>query len=212
MRSRDDAVLQRFLEARAAGDEPTAARCWEELVERNYDRVRGMVALWGRGGRLSADEGEEAVQRALVRLWNRMAVTFEGATMGEWVNATRQLVEFACLDVQREAARRSRRERSLDEQRPGTDGEPVGAHDARLARLAADELRRAGERADALGFTEWALPRVANPRRRTVLERTLDGVPAEAIAAELEVSMPNLYQLRSRGLRDLADLYREYEA
>ena len=205
-------MLQRFLEARAAEDDQAAGRCWSELVERNYDRVEGMVALWGRGGRLSADEREEALQRALVKLWKRMAVTFEGSTMGEWVNATRQLVEYACLDVQREAARRSARERSLDEPRRGDEGEQAGAHDTLLARLAADELRRAGERAEALGFTDWALPRVTNARRRAVLERTLDGVPAEAIAAELDVTMANLYQLRSRGLRDLADLYREYEA
>ena len=37
-----------------------------------------------------------------------------------------------------------------------------------------------------------------------MLERTLDGVPAEDIAAELDVSMDNLYAIRSRAMKDLA--------
>ncbi len=48
-------------------------------------------------------------------------------------------------------------------------------------------------------------------RQRVVVERTLDGVPAAEIAGELGVGMDNLYQLRSRGLRDLATLKERYE-
>src|SRR5439155_1487586 len=81
-----------------------ARRWWGKLVEANFDRVRGMVDL--RAGRygLSADERQEAVQRALVKLWHNMVRTFRGSTMGEWVNSTKQLVEFACQQVQRDAA------------------------------------------------------------------------------------------------------------
>ena len=54
------------------------------------------------------------MQAALVKLWRNVVTTFEGTTMGEWVNATKRLVDFACQDVQRQAARRSGRETSLD--------------------------------------------------------------------------------------------------
>ena len=58
----------------------------------NFDRVRGMVALQSRG-RLSHDEQQDAVQRALTKLSNRMIETFRGISMGEWVESTRALVK-----------------------------------------------------------------------------------------------------------------------
>jgi RNA polymerase sigma factor (sigma-70 family) len=208
--SHDEQLLRRFAACRDAGDADGAMRCWGELLERNFDRVRAMVDLWGRGGRLSAQERDEATQRALVKLWRNMVHTFEGATMGEWVNATRSLVDYACRDVQRAAAVRSRRETSLDRQRVGDEGDASGAHDGFLAELAHEQHRRAGERGEAEDFVAWALPRIRDERRRLVLARTLEGAPAEEIAADLGVSAANLYQLRSRGLRELAGLWAEW--
>ena len=199
MAPHDDELLRRFVAARDAGDAADARRWWTELVERSHDRVAAMVALWGRGGRLSADEQEDAVQKALLKLWQNMVDTFQGATMGEWVNAVRTCVGYACLDVQRAAARRSGRELALEESAP-------------VAALAQQEHDREAERADAARFVGWALERMRHERRRRVIERTLDGVPAEAIAEELGVSMDNLYQLRSRGLTDLATLKERYDA
>ena len=72
--------------------------------------------------------------------------------------------------------------------------------------LAQQRHRRDEEQAEAAGFVAWALPQMGNERRRLVVERTLDGVPAEDIADELGVSMDNLYALRSRGLKDLRAL------
>jgi DNA-directed RNA polymerase specialized sigma24 family protein len=207
----DEQLVRRFVACRDAGDGDGALRCWGELVERNFDRVRAMVDLWGRGGRLSAHERDEATQHALVKLWHNMVHTFEGATMGEWVNATRSLVDFACRDVQRAAAVRSGREASLDTDRVDDEGGVTSAYDTRLAELALEQHRRAGEHGDAADFIAWALPRIGDERRRLVLERTLDGAPAEEVAAALGVSMANLYQLRSRGLKDLARLWAEWD-
>jgi RNA polymerase sigma factor (sigma-70 family) len=207
----DEQLLRRFVACRDAGDGDGALRCWGELVERNHDRVRALVDLWGRAGRLSEDERGEATQDALIRLWRNMVHTFEGTTMGEWVNATKTLVDFACRDVQRAAAVRSRREASLDRGRVDDEGAVSGAYDTRLAALAHEQHRRAGERAEAADFLGWALPRIGDERRRVVLERTLAGTPAEDVGAELGVSMGNLYQLRSRGLKDLARLRAEWD-
>jgi RNA polymerase sigma factor (sigma-70 family) len=210
VRRHDEEKLRRFVRCRDTGDVEGAQRWWAELVEDNIDRVKGMVAIWGRDGRLSADEREEAAQQALFKLWRNMVKTFEGSSMGEWVNAVRRCTEYACMDVQRSAARRRRHESSLDETVRGEEGE-VGRHDRQLGKRAEEEYRRAEERDDAAGFVAWAVPQVANERRRTVIERSLDGAPAEEIAAELGVEMGNLYQLRSRGMKDLAKLKETYD-
>jgi DNA-directed RNA polymerase specialized sigma24 family protein len=209
--SHDELLLRRFVACRDTGDAAGAQRWWRELVELNFDRVRSMVDVWGRGGRLSADERDEATQLALVKLWRNMVHSFHGGTMGEWVNATRSLVDYACLDVQRKHARRSGREASLDEQRAGDEGDVSSVFDKQLGDLARERQRRGDERSEARDFVDWALPRIKNERRRVVLERTLDGAPADVIAAELDVEMANLYQLRRRGLDDLGELRREWE-
>ena len=200
MHARDEQTLRRFVACREAGDLDGARRWWGLLLEENFDRVRALVAAhaWDT---LSADERDDAVALACAKLWKNMLTTFRGTSMGEWVNATRQCVAFACVDVQRAAARRRRLEAPLD-------GDGSGAADRRAA---VEEQQRTDERAEARAFVSWALPRMRDERQRVVVERTLDGVPAAEIAGELGVGMDNLYQLRSRGLRDLATLKERYE-
>ena len=92
----DEHKLRQFLAARRAGDEAGARRWWDELVRENFDRIRGMVILRSRG-HLSPVEQDEALQRALIKLTNNMIHTFNGSSMGEWVNSTRTLVFGACV-------------------------------------------------------------------------------------------------------------------
>jgi RNA polymerase sigma factor (sigma-70 family) len=209
--ARDEENLSRFVACRDAGDAAGARASWERLLEDNFDRIRAMVDAWG-WDKLSADEREEAVSRAGVRLWRNMISTFEGTSMGEWVNATRRCVAYACADVQRAAARRSGVEVSLERPAGATEGDGASAHEWRLGQLAEQERRREEERAEARDLVASALSRMADARQRLVLERTIDGVPGQEIAAELGVSMPNLYQLRSRGQRELARLIEDEQA
>jgi RNA polymerase sigma factor (sigma-70 family) len=197
---RDEERLKRFVAHRDAGEVAAARGEWEALVEANFDRIAGLVTLQARG-KLSAFERDEAVQRTIVKIWRNMVSTFDGTSAGEFVNAVRTCAGFAVTDVQREAARRAARETVLDE-----------AADYRWGDVARQEHRRDGERAEARDFVQWSLPQLANERQRLVVERSLDGVPAEEIAAELEVSLANLYQLRSRGLKRLAALKEIYDA
>jgi RNA polymerase sigma factor (sigma-70 family) len=199
----NEELLRRFVACRDEGDADGALRWWTELVEVNLDRVRGMVDLRAPRYGLSAAERDEAVQRALVKLWRRMVRTFKGATMGEWVNATKTLVDLVCKDVQRAGARRTARETSFDAAAADAEG---ANPEWRGDELAQQRHRRDEERSDAAAFVAWALPQLGNDRRRLVIERTLDGVPAEDIAEELEVTMENLYALRSRGLKDMRAL------
>jgi DNA-directed RNA polymerase specialized sigma24 family protein len=138
-----------------------------------------------------------------------MVRTFHGTTMGEWVNSTKTLVETTCMDVQRKAARRTEHETSFD---AGADDPETANPDWKGAAKAQEDHQRNAEKAEAEGFVAWALSQIDDDRRRLVLERGLDGVPAEDIAAELGVSMANLYAIRSRGIKDLRKLQDRYEA
>jgi len=200
---RDEELLRKFVACRDAGDGDGARHWWGELVTQNFDRVRGMVDARAHRYGLSADERQEATQLALVKLWRNMVRTFKGTSMGEWVNSTKQLVEFSCQQTQRDAARRTEHETTLEMPTSDPEDERV---DWRSVKLAQEEYRRDQERGDASGFFAWALPQVTNERRRVAVEDILDGVPAEDTAARLGIEVGNLYQLRTRGLKDLRKL------
>ena len=102
----------------------------------------------------------------------------------------------------REAVRSARRPSTPRRDDPDDDGADWLGDELARQRHARDE-----ERADAAAFVAWALAQIGDDRRRLVLERTLDGVPAEDIAAELDVSMANLYAIRSRAMKDMRKLH-----
>jgi RNA polymerase sigma factor (sigma-70 family) len=209
----DEEKLRRFLAARRAGDAAGARRWWEVLLTDNFDRVRAMVALESRG-RLSHDEQQDAVQRALIKLLNNMIETFHGSSMGEWVESTRTLVKYACMDTQRRARTISKRERSLEQ--PGREGEDAGRSDADVY-AAIERQRREQERAEqdaeTLGerqaFLDWAVPQLST-KRREVLELDRAEVPVAEIQKRLGVSRDVVYASRSRALKDLGRLREEY--
>jgi RNA polymerase sigma factor (sigma-70 family) len=201
----DEEQLRRFVAARRAGDRAAARHAWDALLTDNFDRVRAMVFLESRT-QLSADEQEEALQRALVRMATNMIATFAGSSMGEYVEATRTLVRFACIDTQRRAAVRSGRERALD---PGD----AAAYEAIERERRAEESREEEAQAlsDGRAFLDWAVPRLS-PKRRAVIELDRAGVAVEEMQERLGVSRDVVYASRSRALKDLARLREEYPA
>jgi len=199
--------------ARRARDEAAARHWWNELLTDNFDRVRGMVVLESRG-RLSHDEQQEAVQNALIRIAGNMIHTFRGTSMGEWVESTRTLVKYACMDVQRRAAARSKRERSFDGAHDN-DSEP-GRWDTEV--FAAIEGRRREQESleddveavrHGQEFLDWAVPKLSD-KRRAVIELDRADVPVEEIQRRLGVSRDVVYASRSRALKDLSKLRSEY--
>ncbi len=209
----DEHTLRRFLAARRAGDAAGARRWWDELVRDNFDRVRGMVILRSRG-HLSAVEQEEALQRALIKLSNNMIHTFNGSSMGEWVNATKTLVFGACVDTQRREKAASGHRARLD----ATDdsGDETGQLDRTVYRALEEQRREqeadeqdADDDAQARDFLDWAVPRLSD-KRRAVIELDRQDVPCEDIQKRLGVSRDVVYASRSRALKDLAKLREEY--
>lgn len=210
----DEHNLRHFLAARNAGDEITARRWWDELVRDNFDRVRGMVILRSRG-HLSVVEQDEALQRALIKLSNNMIHTFNGTSMGEWVNATKTLVFGACVDTQRREQVASGHRAALS----ATDdaGEETGQADRNVYKaLEKQRLEQeaneqdADDDARARDFLDWAVPRLS-PKRRAVIELDRDDVPCEEIQARLGISRDVVYASRSRALKDLVELRQEYQ-
>jgi DNA-directed RNA polymerase specialized sigma subunit len=185
-------------------------RWWDELVIDFFDRMDGFVAV-AHKGRLNDDEHELAVQNSMMRFSEKLIDTYEGASMGELVNACKQLAAYICMDVQRASIRsRGSATESLDEGW-NLDGEDRGAP-SWVAGEAWQRLDREHRAADARAFIDWALPRIADERRRRVLEMTIEGVTVEDICGELGVSSANAYQLRTRALRDLKKLKEQYDA
>ena len=209
--SSEGEYLRRFIVARAAGNDEEMAVWWEALLTDNFDRVRGMVAIEARG-RLSGDEQQEAVQRALIKLARNMVHTFRGSSMGELVGAMRTLVKGVCIDVQREAARVSRRETPLE---GGWDDADDAGHERHAAAItrAREDAPEEEDDDDVLrlgrDFLDWATPRLS-PRLRSVIELDRQGVPVEEMMRRMGVSRDVIYAARSRALRELAKLMEEY--
>jgi hypothetical protein len=201
--------LRRFLAARERGDAGEMRRWWEELVIDFYDRMDGLVAA-AHKGRLDAEEHELAVAMSMVRFSRRLVDTFEGVSMGQLVNASKTLARGICMDVQRASVRRHEHEGpSLD------DGWSSDSEERPTATWEADEAMRRFERLDRSAevndFLEWALPQLGDDRR-AVVELTFHGAEIPEIMAERDISRPNAYQLRSRGLKDLEKLWKRYDA
>jgi hypothetical protein len=206
----DDEHLRRFIQARSRNDAGAMRRWWDELVIDFYDRMDGFVAA-AHKGRLDDEEHELAVQMAMIRFSQNLISTFDGISMGQLVNATKTLARGICMDVQRlSMTHRGRTAVSIDDgwDLDGTVGPTGPSWEAGEAwrRFEADARSR-----DVEDFLDWALPQVAESRRR-VLEMTFEGAELSEICAELEIEEANAYQRRSRGLRDLSKLKELYDA
>ncbi len=193
--------------ARRSGDVAAMRATWEELVIAFYDRMDALIYL-NHKGRLDDEEHEEAVQRAHIKFAKNLMTTFKGTSMGELVNATKTLCFGVCIDVQRDAERYRRSLHSFD---AGWD--TAGADDRAAPSWENDQAERNFDRdqrgADAADFIEWALPQL-DDNKREVVEMTFHGATIAEICTELDLTRDNAYQLRSRGMRQLAKLYEQY--
>lgn len=208
-------ILRQFVAARAAGDDAAARHWWDQLVGEHFDLVSNLVKATSRR-HLSPGEQEDAVQQALIKLLNNMIHTFNGSTMGEWVNATKTLVRHTCIDVQRRAETISKKTLPLDA--TGDDGEDTdrlhpGVQQAigrRHAEAEADE-REAESIAEGSAFIDAALAKLTDKRRK-VLELDRQGLTNEEIERRLGMSRDAVYQSRHRGMKDLERLREEYRS
>ena len=210
LRRRGDDELLALVHAARADTGPaareTARRAWNELIERDVDRVRALVSVWrlpGRDVRVDREDRDDAVQYAVIRLL-RMLNSFKGSFLPQYRAAMATCVDYACRDFCRAKMRHEMGlGGSLDDQFPSDEGEGIGRFDdvvaEHSARVQADkEAGRGG--LDALGHALKGLP---SDGMRSVVSLTIEGHSSREIAERLGLSVANVDQLRSRGLRRL---------
>jgi RNA polymerase sigma factor (sigma-70 family) len=205
---RDDELVRLFALARDQGNRERAVDIWAQIVGRHADRVIAMVAAWrypGSGDRVQDKDRAEAVSLALWKVGKKLVNTFKGTTLPELRAAMKRAVDFACRDTLRRVA-------AYEKHQAGSLNEPAG-EDSNTSRYE-DELADDGgfEAFDREQEQRSAAERVAAALKklpdnmRQVLELTLDGLDVPQIAAKLNTSKDNVYQLRSRGMKKLKEV------
>jgi RNA polymerase sigma factor (sigma-70 family) len=200
-----DVLLRRLARAHADGRPGSARRERDALIVRALPRVRGAVAAFrfpGQDVTIPRATREEVVQEAVIRTM-RMLANLERHTEAAFGAAVVTTAQYTCRDwCRRTLAVERGLAGHLEEPARGAPADDVPgrftADLARLAERARGEEEAARETADAL---ERAIRGLANPVQRRVIELTRDGWRSKEIAAELDLSVPNVDQLRSRGFK-----------
>jgi len=196
------------------GDRTSAAKAkaaWAELVARDLERVRGIVAVFRHpdnpGVRVEPDDVEQVAQDAYIRL---LGMAFRGISVGEYRKAMSTCVRYECMDHCRRAMQDDkRRAGSLDEKIETDEGDRRGKFDKPIAKLEQERI----ENEEALAQLEDlrdrvydAIPRIEDERKRKVLEMTRERCSTEEIMTALDTSEANIYQLRRRALKLVRDI------
>ena len=212
----DHRLLSRFVAAHERGDTAEAAELWERLAVNNFDRVKQIVKAFqfSPGSRLPAEEHGSAATEAYLRVI-AMGARFRKREPGSYYAALYTCVQNACMDYGRKELRHAKRSAGSIDQRfePGGESGPfdrvLAAYDADRRGRTEDALEAERDRQEAATLVAWALGQISNDNYREVLEMTyLQQLPADAIAERLDITMDNLYQRRSRGLKELEKILR----
>lgn len=193
-----------------------AKAAWGMLIAHDIDRVRNIVALFRLsehpGIQVARDKVDDVVHDCYLRLL-RMLRTFRGTSEGEYRAAMRTCVGFECRDhLRREMGVDKRTAGSLDEGASDAEGKPRPKFDSNIAKQAQQQIdddgamQRAHERRSRV---QAAIEKIEKPDQRRVVELTFAGRKTDEIMSELDTSKDNVYQLRSRGLKDLQRIVAE---
>jgi len=191
----------------------TATQAWRHLAARHHDRLRGLVIAFRFPGapdvRIEADDYEDATQECFIRAV-KMLGNFRGTTRGEFLAALRTCVTNTCMDFCR---RRLTRERgiagSIDEPAPGADDETLGRFDAALGEVASRHDADHTAARDLLAALDAGIRELENEQMREVMRRKMSGYPSREIADQLDLTVANVDQLCSRGVRRLKEVVRD---
>ena len=187
---------------------PKGKTAWSLLAERHFDRVKGVVATFRHPKRpdvrIPRDERNDATQDAFIRLL-RMLDNFKGSELPEYMAALRTCVIYACLDYCEQVMKREMGIGGSLDETLGEEENAAGRFDRRMAELAG-RFQEAREKArDELGQLGEAIDKLSDDKRQC-LRLTWEGFEPEEIASRLGTSLDNVYQLRSRGLKELRRL------
>ena len=217
----DHVLLGKFVDAHERGDLAEAAEYWERLAVNNFDRVKNIVKgfRFSPGGKgLPPDEHSSAASEAYLRVI-AMSAGFRKREAGRFYAALVTCVENSCRDFGRKEFRHQRRAGGSFDQTYEPDGTSgpfdaaLAAYDADLRRQTDEALQDEADRQEAESLVAWAIAQVKNTKYREALELTyLEMLSAEEIVDRLGITMDNLYQRRSRGVRELERILRDHRS
>ena len=213
----DDFFIRRFARARDRGDRDAALEIWREACVRKFDLVAGLIRgfTFPGGQPLQPDDRDDAQTECMTRILD-MGHNFRGHSGAEFRAAIKRAVWYGCMDVGREVlAYEQHIGGSLDQRYEDGDG---GVFDAIVERylsereqLAADVAEGAEEMAHFAELFDWAIDQVENENHRVVLELSFrERLSGEEIADRLGISIDNVYQRRSRGLKKVEEILRDH--
>jgi RNA polymerase sigma factor (sigma-70 family) len=196
------------------GDRISAAKAktaWVELVARDIERIRGIVAAFRHPAhpqvRVARDDIDQVAQDAFLRA---LGMVFRGTSDPEYRKAMFTCVRFECLDhCRRQMVEDKRRAGSLDDEVTTDEGDTRPRYDKDVAKL---EQERIDDEEALARFEELrdrvdeAIQNVEDERKRKVLEMTRERRPTEEIMEALDTSEANVYQLRRRALELVRDI------
>ena len=203
---RDEAIpdlLRRIRAARTKGEPWLASAETDALIARSVPRVRNVVGAFRLPEHPNVtvrppdrdDVAQDALRRAFMMLDG-----FRGTTEGEWYAAVVTCARFTCRDHLRA---QMNAERHLAGRIEDERAEDLPRFDAELARIAEHQTLDAEASRDAADWLANAIRTLPNPNQRRVVELTRDGWSTDDIAAELDTSVDNVHQLRSRAFAQL---------
>ncbi len=190
----DEEPLRRFLARSARDDGPGAARAWLEVAALLHDRIAGMVAARGAQVGLAPAAHDAVVLDVHVAVWHT-AQTSRDPRIGVLQLALGGLVDRCCADHLAVQLR----------------GEAPTAAQVELAWAQHDVVAAdAPDGASIDDLLAWALPELTDRRRRRVLERDLRGLPGEATALSLAMTMSTVRQHRAEANAQLRALREDF--
>src|SRR3954451_7512943 len=214
----DHVLLSKFVDAHERGDLAGAAQHWERLAVNNFDRVNQIVKAFRftpGGAGIPADEHGSAASEAYLRVI-AMGANFRKREPGRFYAALVTCVENACRDFGRRELRHDRRRRGSLDQTWELGGEAgpfdaaLAAYDAHLRRQTEEAIEAELGRQEAEGLVAWGIAQIANDKHREALELTLiHKLTTAEVTQRLGITDENLYQRRTRGLRELERILRD---
>jgi RNA polymerase sigma factor (sigma-70 family) len=205
---RDEEIVRLLVLHRTRGDHARAKEAWDQLVVNVYDRIRTTVAAWrwqGKDVTIPRQEIEDVTQTAIIRVGGLME-NFKGDVLPQFRAFAVTCARRTCQDWSRKEMRHDMGLAGSIDDRVEGDEQARGRFDPDLAREAERRAAREAEQLEAQDMLDRAFPLIPNEDMRVVLQMTLDKVPAEEIAAHLDTSVDNVYQLRRRGLKKLREV------
>jgi RNA polymerase sigma factor (sigma-70 family) len=216
----DPVLLRRYHAAQDAGDHETVAEVWDELAVNNFDRMKQIVKAFRfspGGPGIAPDEQGSAVSEVYMRV-HAMGAHFRKREVGQYYAALVTTTHHTCMDFGRKELRHGKHSAGSVDQTFDPDGEAgrydaaLAAYDAELRQRSTDAVEDELQKQETEQLVAWAVGHIANDKHREVLALTFTNrMTAEQIAEQLGISLANVYQRRSRGLKELEQILRDFK-